>query len=210
MSTRPYPVLDRRRFVTRLVPACSLACLSAGSLAALAGAASDPPAGEGLHKFDVPADLQMTPRQRVIEQDANLIRFIKTLQTEMEEGELIRLLKVYSARLGREVGARQAQSSPDTSFATFTNTFRPPKYEDLLTLEIVEDTEKVFQLNVTECLLATVYRSAGLGGEIGHAAVCNMDYSWPPAFNPAFKMERTKTLMQGDAFCNHRYIDTTA
>ena len=29
-------------------------------------------------------------------------------------------------------------------------------------------------------------------------------------FNPAFKMERTKTLMEGDDCCNHRYIDTAA
>jgi len=62
---------------------------------------------------------------------------------------------------------------------------------------------------VTECLLATVFREAGLGGEIGHATVCNMDYAWPQAFNKSFKMERTKTLMQGDKICNHRYIDTT-
>ena len=46
-------------------------------------------------------------------------------------------------------------------------------------------------------------------GEIGHAAVCNMDYYWPPAFNPDLIMERDKTLMQGHDHCNHRYIDTT-
>jgi hypothetical protein len=47
-----------------------------------------------------------------------------------------------------------------------------------------------------------------MGGEIGHAALCNMDYYWPPAFNKDFKMERTKTLMQGHDCCDHRYIDT--
>ena len=41
------------------------------------------------------------------------------------------------------------------------------------------------------------------------AALCNMDYSWPTAFNPKFKMERDKTLMQGHDCCNHRYVDTT-
>jgi hypothetical protein len=39
--------------------------------------------------------------------------------------------------------------------------------------------------------------------------VCNMDFAWPRAFDPSFRMERTKTLMQGDDHCNHRYIDTT-
>jgi len=55
---------------------------------------------------------------------------------------------------------------------------------------------------------AKVFRDAGLGGEIGHAALCNMDYHWPPSFNEHIKMERSKTLMQGDDHCNHRYIDT--
>jgi len=58
-------------------------------------------------------------------------------------------------------------------------------------------------------LWASVFRDAGLGGEIGHAAVCNMDFFWPRAFNKRFKMERSKALMQGHECCNHRYIDTT-
>jgi hypothetical protein len=36
-----------------------------------------------------------------------------------------------------------------------------------------------------------------------------MDYYWPPAFNPNFRMERTKTLMQGHDECNHRYVDAS-
>lgn len=77
-----------------------------------------------------------------------------------------------------------------------------------LTMKIVEDTDRVLQLEVTECVWAEVFRDAGLRGRIGHAAVCNMDYYWPPAFNPSFKMKRTKTLMQGDNSCNQRSIDT--
>ena len=33
-----------------------------------------------------------------------------------------------------------------------------------------------------------------------------MDYTWPTAFNPRFKMERDHTLMQGHEYCNHRYL----
>ncbi len=55
----------------------------------------------------------------------------------------------------------------------------------------------------------TIELGADLGGEVGHAAVCNMDYYWPPAFNKSFKMERDKTLLQGHDHCNHRYLDTS-
>jgi hypothetical protein len=209
MTYQSITACDRRSFLTRVMPACSLACLSASNLLAHDTLGGRETSDQGVHKFDIPAETKMSPRQRVTAEDANLIRFIKSLRAELDEEELIRLLKSYSAGLGRDVGARQAKASPDTNFKTFTNTFRPPRFDDLLTLEIVEDTDKVFQLEVTECLLASVYRDAGLGGDIGHAAVCNMDFYWPQAFNKNFKMERTKTLMQGDAICNHRYMDTS-
>ena len=103
----------------------------------------------------------------------------------------------------------QARNSPDRSFQTFVATFRPPRYANTLTHEVVEDTENAFQLKVTECIWAEVFKEAGLDGEIGYAAVCNMDNTWPTAFNPRFRMERTKTLMQGDEECNHRYLQST-
>ena len=95
------------------------------------------------------------------------------------------------------------------SFETFVAQFRPPRYERTLTHEVVVDTEDTFELRVTECVIAEVFIQAGMGGEIGHAAVCNMDYAWPPAFNPAIRMERSKTLMQGHDCCNHRYLLST-
>lgn len=198
---------DRRAFLVRTTPACAVACL--GGHGALAAFQSDAAQATGdVHKFDAEVEQKTTLRRRVASQNRALIGFIKTLQAEMEEKELIRLLQVYSSEVGRQVGARQASNFPDTSFQTFVNTFRPPRYADTLTHEVVEDTATAFELRVTECVWAATYRDAGLGGEIGHAAVCHMDYSWPPAFNESIKMERSKTLMQGHECCNHRYIWT--
>jgi hypothetical protein len=160
------------------------------------------------HKFDVPENLTLSERQQTERQNRAFIRFINTLQGELGEDELVRLLNLNSADHGRRIGEMQAGRASDTSLATFVNQFRPPRYSSILTHEVVEDTEKAFGLRVTECLIAEVFHAAGLGGAIGHAAVCNMDYYWPTAFNPNLKMERNKTLMQGDDHCNHRYVDT--
>ncbi len=200
--------IGRRDLLTRTVPACAVACLGLGRFPGLAGLGLTGPQ-EGQHKFDVPQEISLSSRQRTRMSYGGLIQLIQVLKGELDEPELVRLLNLMSEDIGRQVGARQAQNSPDTSFQTFVQVFRPPNFENSLTHEVVEDTEKVFALEVTECVSADVMRSAGLGGEIGHAAVCNMDYYWPAAFNPNFKMERTKTLMQGDDICNHRYIDTT-
>lgn len=210
MTTQREHGFDRRSFMIHLVPACSLVCLAAGNLRAQGSAQEKPSTDPTVHKFDLKTPQELSVRQRVTMQNRTFIGFVKTLQQEMDGKELLRLLKVNSADVGRQVGKQQAAGAPDTSFQSFVKTFRPPNYANTLTHEIVQDTEKVFELRVTECIWASVFRDAGLDGEVGHAAICNMDYYWPPAFNPSFKMERSKTLMQGHDCCNHRYIDTTA
>ena len=200
--------IDRRGLLMHTVPACAAACLGLGRLPGLAGLGqlSTP---QDQHKFDVPSEISLTPRQRGQMTVGSAIEMLRVFKDELGEGELIRILNMFSAERGRQTGARQAANSPDNDFQTFVQVFRPPNLESSLTHEVVQDTEKVFALEVRECLWAELFNAAGMDGEIGHAAVCNMDYYWPTAFNPDFKMERDKTLMQGHDVCNHRYIDTT-
>jgi hypothetical protein len=199
--------IGRRDLLVQTVPACAMACLGLGRVPGLAAALSDP-AYQETHKFDVKTDRPVSMKDLAQMSNRSLFGFINTLREEMDEQEVIRLLNVNSDKIGRQQGEAQAASLPDTSFKTFVAQFRPPAYAEALTHEVVKDTEDVFELSVTECIWATVFREAGMAGEIGHAAVCNMDYSWPTAFNPALRMERTKTLMQGHDCCNHRYINT--
>jgi hypothetical protein len=197
--------VGRRELLTETVPACAMACLGLGGLPG--GLAALVPGGEQeTHKFDVKKARQLSSRDLTRLENQAFIRFINTLRKELGDGATVRLLNQYSAAYGQRIGEQQAATAPDRTFRTFTATFRPPNYADTLTLEVVEDTGNAFGLRVTECVWAAVFREAGLGGDIGHAAVCNMDYSWPPAFNAAFRMERTKTLMQGDEYCDHRYL----
>ena len=199
--------LGRRSFLTQTVPACAGACMAICGLPPALVPCVRPRTQEP-HRFDVRREWTMSGRDHTWLRFRPLIDFVKVLQGEVSEPELIRLLNAYSANRGRQIGEDQARRWDDTSFATFVNQFRPPRFASQLTHEVVEDTEKTFELRVTECLTAEVLRDAGLGGGIGHAAVCNMDYSWPTAFDANFKMERTKTLMQGDDHCNHRYVNT--
>jgi hypothetical protein len=159
-----------------------------------------------VHKFDVKRQVELSRKQNIQMEFYQLARFIRNVRPTIGDEEMIRLLNIHSEAVGRQAGERQAQNSSDTEFQTFVATFRPPRYANSLTHEVVEDTEYAFQLRVTECVWASVFREAGLDGEIGHAAVCNMDYHWPTAFNPRFSMERDRTLMQGHDHCNHRYL----
>lgn len=58
---------------------------------------------------------------------------------------------------------------------------------------ILEDTDKVFKIKVTECLVANTFLRAK-AGDIGYARVCWGDYAWAEGFNPKIKLIRDKTL----------------
>ncbi len=199
--------IGRRELLVRTAPACAMACLGLGRVSDLAGAVSGLPCQE-VHKFDKELDRPVTARQFAEAMNRSYFDVIRTLRQELGEPEAIRLLNLNSDKMGRERGKMQAERSPDTSFESFVSVFRQMASGESLTATVVEDSEDAFEMSVTECLWEAVFRDADLAGDIGHAAVCNMDYSWPPAFNPAFKMKRTKTLMQGHDCCNHRYINT--
>jgi len=206
----PGKAIGRRELLVGAAPACALGCMGMAlhpeRLAAALARQEAPTSGQEPHKFDVQRDAKISRRQIATLENNNLIRLMETLRDELGQEEAIRILKEYSAGVGRRQGEQQREQMPDNSFATFTAQFRPPNYANALTHEVVEDTENAFGLRVTECVWASVFKNAEMDGEMGHAAVCNMDYHWPPAFNPKFRMERDKTLMQGHDQCNHRYI----
>jgi len=205
--------ITRRELLIRAAPACALTCLGLSHADGLAAAFIDLPCQE-VHKFDRMKERPLSSKQIAEMMARNSFDIIRTLRGELGDPETIRILEMTSDELGRQRGAMQAERSPDTSFESFVSLFRRmasgDSLGDSLVAEVVQDTEAVFELSVSECVWEVVFREAGMAGEIGHAAVCNMDYTWPPAFNPAFRLERSKTLMQGNDCCNHRYIDTAA
>ncbi len=54
------------------------------------------------------------------------------------------------------------------------------------------------------CRYSETYREMGLG-HIGHLLSCNRDGVFCQGYNPAIKMKRTQTLMQGAEYCDFRY-----
>jgi hypothetical protein len=60
-------------------------------------------------------------------------------------------------------------------------------------------------MKVTECLWAKTFREAD-AADIGYRCICRADYVTAKAFNPKLELVRDKTLMQGHACCNHRYV----
>jgi L-2-amino-thiazoline-4-carboxylic acid hydrolase len=196
---------DRRQFLAGLMPACVLTCLGARNVWGSGLRAAEPLLQEAKHKFDAPFDRPLTFRQLFGARYAEFIQLAKALEKEMGQEKLLAFLKKNTEARLFQVGQLQAKQSPDQTFSTYVKTFKGPAYDKTLTMEIVEDSDKAFELKVTECLWASTFLQAK-AGEIGYAAVCYGDYAWAQGFNPKIRLVRDKTLMQGHDRCNHRYV----
>jgi hypothetical protein len=198
---------SRRRFITQILPACSMMFMGGGFGFAQASQKSDPLfQGVKKHKFDNEMDKLLTYRQYMKLRYGEFINILKALSEQFGKDNVIELLKKHDTENTLKYGQNQAKKSVDNNFQTYVSTFRNnPYYDKTLTMEIVEDTETAFEIKVTECIWATTFREAK-AGEFGYAAICFGDYAWAQGFNSKIKMIRDKTLMQGDEYCNHRYI----
>lgn len=195
---------SRRTFITKIAPTCALTCLAGKTLF---GMVQTKPQQKATHKFDLPMELTLTNRQYAMATSRGKIGLIKTMLKELGEEKAIEIIKTDTRESAFTLGQNQAKSAKKNDFYTYVDMFRDPeKFKNMLTMEIIEDSEKTFELKVTECLVAEPYIKAGLGGEVGFAALCYMDYFWPKGFNEKIKLVRDKTLMQGYNCCNHRYI----
>ena len=76
--------------------------------------------------------------------------------------------------------------------------------ESLLEYEVLEDSNEKFAVKITKCRYAEFYIEKG-EPEIGYALHCALDFGETEAFSSDIALKRTKTIMQGDGYCNHCY-----
>jgi hypothetical protein len=68
--------------------------------------------------------------------------------------------------------------------------------------EIVKATKNCFEIKITRCLYAEIWKELGFP-EIGYHIHCRTDYAWwdRPAWNSKVRFKQPKTLMKGDKYC---------
>ena len=72
----------------------------------------------------------------------------------------------------------------------------------------MERTPDSLRIHCTSCPQHDL--AAAIGGEEWlYALVCSTDLHVCATFDPPIRFERTKTLMQGDAYCDHTYLVET-
>jgi hypothetical protein len=197
---------SRRDFLLKTVPVCAATCLGASQVFAKSSLISNPILqDQEVHKFDkeLPGP-PVTYRRIAAVSQRSFIRFARFLQKEMGEKKVIDLIKKATEERMREQAKSDLERLGGSDFSSYIKIFRDPRMLASLTMEIIEDTDTVFEIRVTDCLSAESFLPYK-AGDIGYAAVCWGDFNWASDFNPKIKLIRNKTLMQGHDCCNHRY-----
>jgi len=198
--------LDRRQFCVKLLSASSLLGLGCNNMFALPQAKQDSSEQAVKHKFHSPSGMTLEQVFRFTYQNS-FIPTMNVLASKYGKEEFIEKLKEAASNALSQPVKNYAKNLPKNDLAAFTILFKRPNpvLKNALTFEIVEDTEKAFEIKMTECLWAKTFRDAK-AADIGFACICFPDYAVAHAFNPKMKMIRDKTLMQGHDCCNHRYV----
>jgi hypothetical protein len=195
---------SRRQFLTNIIPAGGLFCFGCSNLLALSKFQEK--AETEKHKFQ--HNSNMTFEQVFKFSYQGYISIMQIMLNDMGKDRFIEMLKK-AASESVALGVEQLiKSLPKNDLAAFIKLLDDPFYKNTLTYEVVDQTDKAFEIKVTECLWAKMFREAREPNavDIGYASVCHLDYAFARAFNPKLKMLRDKTLMQGHDCCNHRWI----
>ncbi len=195
--------LSRRELFTILpagaagVAGC-LGCAGAARCAAQAGAA--PPA----HSWTEKSDLTWEAVFRFAYQ-TNFIPQMKALEAKIGTEKFIDMLQEAMDEHVKNSPPEASRSKHDLASWTAGLKTPPPLFQHALVYEIVEDTPKAFEVRISKCLWAKTFRDADAAA-MGYAGICYPDFAVARAYSPKMKLIRTKTLMQGYEYCNHRYV----
>lgn len=199
---------DRREFLKKTFSSCAFCCLASPILLG-SDKKLHPVASSQQHKFQMDTGMTM-------EQVYNFaykqwyIPAMKNLMKQIGKEKFLEMLKKSSEML-YETDENAGINYNERTLTAFTDSLKKSAegyYKLRATLEFIYSDEHVLEMNTTECLWAKTFREAD-AADIGFAAFCYQDYPWAKAYNPKLTFVRDKTLMQGDAYCNNKWVMET-
>jgi predicted hydrocarbon binding protein len=199
------PLSGRRAFLRTALPGGALLCLGGGCLLGCAQAQDKPPTPSPKHKFLGDSGLSFAEVWKSTYGD--YVPIWRGIEKEMGSEKFVAMMKRVIDEVAGKQSAEYAKRLGKNDLTAFAEDMRKPSgfWQNVLTYQIVEDTPKAFEVKITECLWAKTFRDAS-AADLGYLLSCYGDYASARGFNPKMRMIRTKTLMQGDEFCNHRYV----
>ena len=155
-------------------------------------------------KFDQPLKGLLTYRERTeLEYAAHFIPYLKFLEQTLGREQVIQSLQELAFQGVKAYAEEVVKSAGKNDLSVIKEIYSPTNAGlcEVLTMEVVESTEETYVVNVTECLLAEVFRKAG-AADYGYAYVC-CDVLFTRLINPQIGLDLDGTIMEGKPCCLH-------
>lgn len=151
----------------------------------------------------------LTYREYLKEKYSNLVLLVREMERTIGKDRTREIVKnTFYDDMYSSVTQELNELGPVNCFADFVRIEKEEnesiEFRNIVTIRYVSDTDTELGLHVSECLNAEVFKELG-AEDIGYLVVCNPDHAYAKACNPCVKLRRSKTLMQGDEYCDHTW-----
>ncbi len=187
-----YP--GRRQFLSSIIPFCGLSSFGCDAFSSFAFSRGN----QEKHKFD--KEWGHTYEQAFKWKFEYLIAMMKQFSEYLGKDHLLEMIR----NAGDEISRRNAKDDPKFSFDEWVKGGQT-YFKNMMTWEVIEQTDRVYEMKVSECLWHKIFKEYD-AMDIGYVYVCYNDFASAKEAHSKITLERTKTLMQGDDCCNHRWI----
>jgi len=133
-----------------------------------------------------------------------LMPVLEALGAEFGRERVLETARRVIIDVARAQGRALAERMGGDDLSLFATALEDWKKGDAYSMEVLEQTDEKLSFNVTRCRYAEMYRALGIP-EVGALLSCNRDFSLVEGFNPAVKLTRTQTVMEGATHCDFRF-----
>ena len=199
-------VPSRRDFLKNILPVGGLFGLGCHSLFAMPQTNNTNQGAAATHPLKQKTGMTVEEIFRLAYQHGQIGQ-LKWLAKEIGRNKFIEMLKQHSVEETKSVMAKVVQNMRKRDFSMIKIMMRNYNvpYNYTRVSEIVEDTDKVYEVKHTECIYAKLFREDD-AADIGYAMICNDYETVYSTFNPKIKFSNPKNLMKGDDVCIERLV----
>lgn len=133
-----------------------------------------------------------------------LAPIIESLGDEFGREKVVEIVRQTIIGIAQKQGQTLAEQMGGDGSQEFLDSLAYWTRDNALEIEILVHDDERLNFNVTRCRYAEMYRALGIP-ELGTVLSCNRDFALIKGFNEGADLSRTKTIMQGDGYCNFRY-----
>jgi len=197
----------RRQFISKVLPAGALLCLGCRGLSALSYINTTKTSQDQKPKYLEDSGMNVLDVFKL--SYGASIPVYQALAKKIGKEKLLTMLTEANAEVFSHMFAIMAKDYSDRSMKSlasiFQNLLSTSPFDKAFEYEVAENTDRVYEMRVTQCIHATVCREMN-AVDIGYALECAPSDAMVKSFNPKMRAENPKNLMKGDNVCIERFV----